>query len=297
MSGVQASSSTSASGTWSQISKDNYTITFTSGGPGVSSIPFNLSSGTLTGTFTAIQVQTTWILHTGHLDLPASINPLPSVFRTNNGDYAQDFKDRAWRLGPAADNDYWSDYNYMRFTISADGTRYTEYLAGSAGNTGYLNWHMSGTEQKLDFLGSNNQALYSFTVLHYSANYLHLLMVYGTETREWIFSAGTSNLSGLVVDSNDRPIPTPTDGYWYVRPLSGATIQLGTWGTTGFTPISGLTTTTDARGLFEFSDLRAYNGQSLMAKVTKAGYADLPPFGGPPNPITSSSTVYMSISL
>jgi len=295
MSGVQTASSISASGKWNQDSPGNYTITFTSGGPGVSSMLFTLSSGTLTGTFINNQVQTTWILHTGTLDLPATINPLPSVFKTSNGDYAQDFKDRAWRLGPAADGDYWSEYNYMRFNISADGARFAEYLAGSQGNAGFLNWHTSGTEQKLDFLDSNLHPLYSFTVLHYSANHLHLRMLWGTETREWIFSAGTSNVSGLVVDSNDHYTQNP---YYYAKPLSGASVQLGTMDMLGgvFTPIPGFATTTDARGFFEFSDLTGYIGQTLMAKVTKVGYADIVQ-GNPFDTVTSTSTVFLNIGL
>jgi hypothetical protein len=301
MDGVQGVGAISASGSWNQNSPRNYTVTFTTGGPpGVTSMPFTMINGDLSGTFMDNQVQTTWILHTGSINLPKTANPLPSVFKTSNGDFAQDFKDQAWRLGPAADDDHWAEYHYMTFAINADGARYTEFLGsspGTEGHSGYLNWDTSGTPPKLEFLDSNYQPLYSFTVLHYSANHLHLRMPWGTETREWIFSAGTSNVSGLVYDSSTY---YPSNFYAYYKPLSGASVELGTYdmGGGGFTPIAGLTATTDARGFFEFSGLTAYIGQSLSAKVTKAGYQDYVyvDMRGT-STVTSTSAVFMNISL
>ena len=65
---------------------------------------------------------------------------------------------------------------------------------------------------------------------------------------------------------------------------------------TGFTPISGLTTTTDAWGFFEFSGLTDYDGVSLYVKVTKDGYVDTLS-GNPQEMVTSHSTVFLSIRL
>lgn len=293
MSGVDATRSTSAAGTWNQDSPGKYTIDYASGGPGVSSILFALSSGTLTGKYTIGQTQTTMVLHSGTKVLPVAINPLPAVFQTGTGNFSQNFKARAWRPGPAADADPWAPYTYMSFAISANGTRYTEYLNDVTGNVGSLNWYMSGVVQKLDFLDSQLDALYSFTVLHHSANYLHLRMLYGSEVREWIFSAGTGNLCGLVVDTIGQ---TLLDNSWYSKPLSGISIQLGT-NTGTFAPIDGVTATTDEMGFFAFPDLVAPDGQVLGVKVTRAGYTDKV-IGDPKTPpVSPSSTVFLDISL
>ena len=295
MSGVEAVSAISADGGWIQDSQGHYTITFISGGPGVSSMAFTLSGGALTGSFLDGQVLRTMVLRYGELALPASINPLPELFRTINGDFVQDFKDRAWRLGPAAPGDPWSDYNYMRFAISSDGRRYTEYLAGTAGNSGYLNWYMLGTEQKLDFLDSANQALFSFTVIDYSAGHLHLRMLWGTEVREWIFSAGAANLCGLVLDTAYQIF---VDHYLYLSPAAGASVQVGTMDEyAGFSALPILPAITDEKGLFEFPNLAAYAGQVLYVKVSRSGYADSSWLGDPRLSILNAAPVFMMINL
>jgi hypothetical protein len=203
--------------------------------------------------------------------------PLPTIFMTSAGNYSQLFDDRVWRLGPAGTSDPWAEYNYMTFSISDDGARYGLSLGGADSAAGFINWYTSGGVQKLDFLDSaKTSALYSFTVLGYSKNHLHLRTVWGSETREWIFTAGTYNLSGMVVSSVGSFENGP---YMYYPPLEGAQIQFGTL-MPDFTPVSGISTTTDARGYFYLDGLSAYVGQAVGVQITMGGYTTFTPING-----------------
>lgn len=169
--------------------------------------------------------------------------PLPVEFLTRNGNYSQFFTERAQRPAPAADSDIWSANDYLRFSIGSGGYVHAVYLGGGPeSDAGYINWHPSGEDQKLDFHDTLNNVLYSFKVLDYSSNFLHLQDQTGGEK---IFSAGVSNISGVVVDSFSA--------------LAGFTVEL--WTTDS--PMYLDSRLTDSRGYFEFDGLGAYNGQFL----------------------------------
>ncbi len=201
---------------------------------------------------------------------PVLVTPLPAAFKTALGNYSQSFDDRAWRTGPAVEGSRWAEYNYMRFSIGPNGDVYAVYLSEVESNAGYINWYLSGGKQKLDFLDSSKTSiLYSFTVLSYSANHLCLQAPWGGTTREWIFTAGAGNFSGLVLDPNDVVVAAP---YNYYKPVAGATVEFGTYSGETFTP-TGASTTTNAEGFFVFPGLSpTYDGQKAGIRVSAAGY-------------------------
>jgi len=206
----------------------------------------------------------------GGTTTPISVTPLPATFMTSLGNFSQSFDDRVWR---SSSSPAWADYNYMRFSIGANGDVYAVYLSGTEADAGYINWHTSGGVQKLDFLNSSKtQVLYSFTVLDYSASHLQLSCQWENETKEWIFSAGTRNFSGVVSDASTANPITNMYGttYTYYTPVAGATVTLGRMDPS-FTP-TGLTTTTDSRGYFEFAGLASYVNSNMGVRITKTGY-------------------------
>jgi hypothetical protein len=187
---------------------------------------------------------------------PTSVTPLPSSFKTHVGNFSQYFDDQVWRLGPAEASAPWfGTLNYMTFSIGDDGAHHAVYLNGTETHAGFINWYTSSGVQKLDFLDSaKTSVLYTFTVLGYSKNHLHLRALWGSETREWIFSAGMNNLTGVVTDSIASIPASGGQPYSYYPPLAGAVVELGTCDGETFTGY-GAPVTADSRGFFEFPDL------------------------------------------
>jgi hypothetical protein len=225
---------------------------------------------------------------------PPVLNPLPVDFMTHLGNFSQDFDDRLWRIGPAALGAHWSEYNYMRFNISEDGSQHTLYRTSEEPSAGFLNWYLQGETQKLDFMDPDGGVLYSFTVLDYSTCHLHLLGTWGVETREWIFSAGIDNLSGVVVDGADEE---NVDFYLYYKPITEAIVHLGSYVGEVFLPC--VTTTTDERGYFEFLDFTGTLEplEQPWIQVIKEGYVTSTTMANRGLPIPPDSQVFEYLTL
>jgi hypothetical protein len=197
-----------------------------------------------------------------------SHTPVPAMFAIAS----QKFQCRAWRPAPAQMADRWSTYEYITIAISSDGaTHAVSYQDGAPGFAGFVDWHTVGAQQKLDLANAAGQVQHSFNVLEYDRNHLRMQMQWGAEMEEFLFSAGTANLTGLVVDGTDE---LQVGYYIYNPPIAGATVQFGTY-TGSFEPLAGVADcTTDSAGFFAFSDLVLPQSYEVWLRVVKAGYSE-----------------------
>ncbi len=206
----------------------------------------------MTGTFTVDG--TAWdIEELLKEDTPEEAQGLPEEFRTPAGDFAQSFCDRVWRPATEDPGAPWANYQYMRFDIGPDGLTHETFTEGTREGTGPVMWTPDDSGEgvaELAFPRADGE--FHFTVLNYSEAHLHLRTPWGDAgTREWLFSSGIDNLSGVVLDGATYE---PVDHYAYFDPIPGAQVELhfadGEQGETFLKSVE-----TDARGYFEFTRL------------------------------------------
>ncbi len=195
---------------------------------------------------------------------PAVFVPVPETFRTGLGTFSQRFQSKASRAYPSASGAAWTQSESLGFDISADGARHAVYVNGAETAAGFIHWSETTNPKKIDFWDSGKSILlYSYTVLTSAANGLWLSGPSG-QNQEWLFSAGKDNLTGIVVDSGNKPI-------------SGAQVEIGYLdsATKAFTAL-GTQAASDANGYFAIAGLSAIPQMPPMGekyiRVAKASY-------------------------
>ena len=195
---------------------------------------------------------------------PAIFIPIPETFRTGLGTFSQRFQSRASRAYPSAAGAAWTKSESLGFDISADGARHAVYVNGAETAAGFIHWSETTNPKKIDFWDSGkSNLLYSYTVLASGANGLWLSGPSG-QNQEWLFSAGKDNITGIVVDSGNKPI-------------SGAQVEIGYLdsATKAFTAL-GTQATSDANGYFAIAGLSKIPQMPMLGeihiRVAKASY-------------------------
>jgi hypothetical protein len=221
-----------------------------------------------------------------------TLTPLPAMFAITS----QTFNCRLERPAPGPMDSRWSSSTYLSVAISADGkTHAVTSRDGVNDFTGFVNWYTDGALQKFDLTNSSRQVQYSFDVLAYDRNHLRLQMLWGAEMKEWLYSAGTNNLSGVVLSATDF---VQVGFNLYYAPIAGATVQFGSY-TSSFVPDSSVAEcTTDSAGYFALSDLNLPGGYQACVRVVKAGYADQTQVLLPHLPqVSLTANAFVSISM
>lgn len=197
-----------------------------------------------------------------------NVGRLPAVFRTSADDFRQYFKDRAWRPASGNDTEPWSTYGYMRVHVADSGRdhEFWHHTGGSMSSgeldfSGELEWRERDGDDPLLILYGEARGI-TFTVVDYSATHLILQAPWGDAgTREFLFTAGFDNLSGLLVEPD--AVRTETH-YQYHRPITGRQVSLY-FSSEGDPPTTAALahTTSDSRGYFVFTGLSQLHAEIL----------------------------------
>ncbi len=220
---------------------------------------------------------------------PGVFTPLPAMYTS------QTLHSRLQRSAPAALSDRWGESTYLSFVIDPDGAGYVATSTdGLNDGQGLVNWYVSGAQQKLSLTDMNRQPLYRFDVLEYDATHMRLQGEWGAETLEWLYSAGTGNLSGVVVDGSDGVL---SNFSWYYFPIQGATVQYGTVVGMFEADTSIAACTTDSSGYFSFSGLGDPGSAMTGVRVVASGYQDQVQITSPQEPVSTVDNAFVLVSM
>jgi hypothetical protein len=167
---------------------------------------------------------------------PATASALPPIFETTHGDFAQEFQQFATRRVATSHplDMLWQPNTYLRVEIGADGARHEmfHHQGQEWHYNGEVKWFTDDGIQYIEFTSDvPDQWGLTFEVRDYSAHHLLLFSPWGEDEGGWefLFAAGTNNLSGLVLDGRTERIDQENYGLPHYDPLVDHEVALGTW--------------------------------------------------------------------
>ena len=113
----------------------------------------------------------------------------------------------------------WVIDDYMVFFISDDGKYYSMDQGSERICEGSINWHMEDGDEILEFNSEDGANDRIFKVIEMDENHLLGEIEWGNTYKEYLFSAGESNLAGVVMDASSyEPL---TNAYVIVKEEQG----------------------------------------------------------------------------